>query len=62
MFKQLEYSEMLFKNLLRQFNQCAHDEGSTYNDVFPARPSDKVSNAQQVVVFVNTPKNTFSNQ
>ena len=29
MFKQLEYSELLFKISLRMFNQCTHDEGST---------------------------------
>ena len=34
MFKQLEYSEVLFENLLRMFNRCTHDDGSTYNDLF----------------------------
>ena len=58
----MEYSETLFKILLRKFNRCAHDEGSTYNDCSPAQPSDKVSDAQQVVIFVNTFKNTFSIQ
>ena len=65
MFKQLEYSEILFKNLFRKFNRCAHDQGSTYNDSFPAQPSGKVSGAQQVVIFVNTFKKKlflFSNQ
>ena len=62
MFNQLEYSEILFKNLLWKFNRCAHDEGSTYNDFFPAQPSGKVNDAQKVAIFVNTPKNTFSNQ
>ena len=62
MFKQLEYSEILFKNLFRKFNRCAHDQGSTYNDFFRAQPSGKVSDAQQVVIFVNSFKNTFSIQ
>ena len=62
MFKQLEHSEILFKNLLWKFNRCAHDEGSTYNDFLPVQPSDKVSDAQQVVIFVNTFKNIFSIQ
>ena len=62
MFKQLEYSEILFKNLLRKFNRCAHDEDSAYNDFFSAKPSGKVSDAQQVVIFVNNFKNTFSIQ
>ena len=47
MFKQLEYSEILFKNSLRKFNRCAHDEGSTYNDFSPAQPSGKVSDPQR---------------
>ena len=61
MFKQLEYSE-IFKNSLRMFNRCTHDEGSTYNDLFSCQPSDKgiVSDAQQVIVFVNTSKNIIS--
>ena len=46
MFKQLEYLEILFKNLVRNFNQCAHDEASTYNDFFPTQLSGKVSDAQ----------------
>ena len=63
MFKQLEYSEILLKNLLRKFSRCAHDEGSNCNDFFPAQPSDKVSDAQQmVIIIVNTFKNTFSIQ
>ena len=35
MFEQLEYLEILFKNSLRKFNRCAHDEDSIYNDLFP---------------------------
>ena len=62
MFKQLEYSGILFKTLLPTFNRCAHDEGSTYNDFSPAQPSGKVSDAQQVVIFVNAFRNTFSIQ
>ena len=62
MFKQLKYSEILFKNLLRKFNRCEHDEGSTYNDFSPAQPSGKVSDAQEVVIFVNIIENTFSIQ
>ena len=53
---------MLFKNSLRQFNRCVHDEGSTWNDYFPAETSSKVSDAQQAVIFVNASKNTFSIQ
>ena len=60
MFKQLKYSAILFKNSLRKFNRCAHDEGLTYNDLFPAQPSDKVGDAQQMIIFVNTSENTFS--
>ena len=45
MFKQLDYSEILFKNLLRKFNRCAHDESSTYNNFSPAQPSGKISGA-----------------
>ena len=59
MFKQLEYSEILLKNSLRKFNRCAHDKGSTCNDVFPAQLSDEVSDAQRVIIFVNTSKTTF---
>ena len=62
MFKQLEYTEILFKNSLLNFGGCAHDEGSTYNYLFPAQPSDKVSDAQQMIIFVNISKNTFSVQ
>ena len=62
MFKQLEHSEILFKNSHRMFNRCAHDEGSTYNDLFPVQPSGKVTDAQQVVIFVNAFKTTFSIQ
>ena len=52
MFKQLEYSEILFKNSLQMFNRCTHDEGSTYNDLFSLlnhQMKVKVSDAQQVV-------------
>ena len=44
------------------FNRYTRDEGSTYNDLFAARPSDnsKVTDAQQVVVSVNTSKNPIS--
>ena len=49
MFKQIEYSEILFKNLLRKFSRCAHDEGSTYNDIFPAQPSGKISDAGDIL-------------
>ena len=49
MFNQLEYSEILFKNLLWKFNRCAHDEGSTYNDFFPAQPSGKISDAGDIL-------------
>ena len=62
MFKQFEYSEILFKNLLWKLNRCTHDEGSTYNDFFPAETSGNVSDEQKVAIFVSTPKNTFSNQ
>ena len=60
MFKQVEYSEILFKNSPRKFNRCSRHEGSTYNDHLHARPSGKV--IQQVVIFVNASKNTFSIQ
>ena len=46
MFKQIEYSEILFKNSLGKLNRCAHDEGSTYNDHFSVQPLGKVSDAQ----------------
>ena len=62
MFKQLEYSEILFKNSLRMFNRCAHDEGSTSNDIFPFQPSGKVSGAQQVIISLSASKTTFSIQ
>lgn len=62
MFRQLEYSEILFRNSPRLFKRCTDDEDSTYNDFLPVPPSGKVSDAQQVIIFVNTFKNTFSNQ
>ena len=46
MFKQIEYSEILFKNSLLNFGLCAHDEGSTYNDLSSVQPSGTVSDAQ----------------
>ena len=45
------------------FNRRTHDEGSTYNDLFRCSTildKGKVSDAQQVVVFVNTSTNTVS--
>ena len=52
MFKQVEYSEILFKNSLRIFNRCTHDEGvQLIMTFFAAQPSNKckISDAQQVV-------------
>ena len=34
MFKQLEYSEILFKNLLLKFGRCARDGSLIDNDLF----------------------------
>ena len=51
MFKQIEYSEILFKNSLLNFGRCAHDGSLTVN----------VSvDSEQLIIFFSISKNHFS--
>ena len=61
MFEQSEYLEILFKNLLRLIDVHTM-KVQLIMTFFAAQPSDKgkVSDAQQVVIFVTTSKNIIS--